>query len=99
MRYRLETEDQNPVALGGNGETPADLAVYLNGPMRTRRQALAAPDARFIHDMKLQRLVPRDRDRVGRTNPDTSQTCDARFRVDHEIHRFRNRLALGTLTI
>ena len=95
MRYRLETQDQNPVAFGGNGETPADLAVYLNRSVRAGRKTLPAPNARLIDDMKLQRLVPSDRNRIGRTNPDTGQTRDAGFRVDDEIHEVRNRRRLG----
>ena len=83
--HRLRTQDQHAVAVGGDGESPPDFAVYLDRLMRTRRQALPAPDAGVVHHLQQQRLVPRDGDGIRRAHADTGQTRDTEFGVDDEI--------------
>ena len=77
VRHRLRAQDQHAVALGGDGKSPPNLAVYLDGPVGTGRQTLAAADARIVVDLKQQRLFRRHRDGVGRTDANASQACDA----------------------
>ena len=85
MRDRLGAQDQDPVALGGDGERPADLAVYLDRPVGTGGQTLPAANAGLVHHLQQQRLVPGHRDRIGRADPDARQTRDTEFSVDDEI--------------
>ena len=68
VRHRLGAQDQGAAALRGDGKSPPDLAVYLDRAVGTGRQAPPAPDARLVHHLQQQWLVPRHRDRVGRAH-------------------------------
>ena len=61
MGRRLRTQDEKAITLGGDGEGPADLAVYPDRAMGARRQALPAADAGFVHDLQQKRIVARHR--------------------------------------
>ena len=82
---RLRAQDQDAVALRGDGKSPPDLAVYLDRAVRTGRQTLPAPDARLVDHLQQQRLVARHRDRVGGADPYAREARDTELRVDDEV--------------
>jgi hypothetical protein len=84
---RLGAQDQDPVALGGDGKSPPDLAVYLDSCVGASREALPAADACLIVDSEQQRIVHRHRDGVGGTDANTSQAPDAELGVNYEVQR------------
>ena len=52
MGDRFGAQDEHAVALGGDGKGPPDLAVYLDRPVGTGRQALAAADTGLVDDLR-----------------------------------------------
>ena len=85
MRRRLRTQDENAIALGGDGEGPAYLPVHPHRAMGTRGQALAAADAGLVHDLEQKRLVARHRHRIGRADPHARQAGNALLCVYDEV--------------
>ena len=88
MGDRLRAQDQDPVALRGNGESLADFAIYLDRAVGARRQTLAAADAGLVHHLQQQRLVARDGNGVGGAHAHACQAGDTELGVDREIQGY-----------
>jgi hypothetical protein len=84
---RLGTQDQDPVALGSDGKSPSDFAVYLDRQVGAGGETLPAADAGLIDNLEQERLVHRHRDGVGRADANTSQAPDAELGINNEVQR------------
>ena len=84
----LRAQDQDPVTLRGNGESLANLAIYLDRTMRTGRETLAAPDAGLVYDLQQERLVARHRNSIGGAHAHACQAGDTELGVDREIQGY-----------
>ena len=82
---RLRTQDEKAIALGGDGESLADFAIYPDRAMGARRQTLPAANAGLVHDLQQQRIVARHRYRIGRADPHTREAGNALLCVYDEV--------------
>ena len=85
VRHRLRAQDEHPVALGGDGKSPPNLAVYLDRTVGTGLETLPAPDTGLILDLEQQRLIHRHRNGIGGADAYTGQACNAKLGVDDKI--------------
>src|SRR6266699_2788865 len=93
VRLRLDAQDQHRVAPHGERQGAGLIAVRGYGVVGTGWQADAAARARVVHDRDALLL---HRDRVGGTDPDAGEACDAFIRIDPKIQERTGR-ARGTV--
>ena len=85
VRDRLGAQNEDAFALGRDRQGASNLAIYLDRPVGTGGDALAAADAGVIDHLEQQRLVARHRDRIGGADPHARQAGDAKLGVDDEV--------------
>jgi hypothetical protein len=83
----FRTEDQRAGAAGGDGKSPPDFAVYLDGVVGANGQALTRADTGLVVYLGQHLLVYRHSNGVGRADADTGQARDAELGVNDEIQR------------
>jgi hypothetical protein len=86
VRHRLRRQDQRTIATLGDRQREVHRPGRRDGIVRAGRQAFPTTDAILLDDLHHARLG-RQRDGIGRADPDARQTGDAARVVDVEVQR------------